>query len=208
MRQKIINAVMFTAGAAIGSLVTWKVVKTKYERIIQEEIDSFKETYAECMGRNARATKGCANEWDDFEEEDDDDEDDDGDIVDYNRLSSIYRGTGEETENDGEGGEGDDIPYINGPYVISPDDFADGNYDFDCYSLTYYKDGILADDWGVKMDIEDTIGEEALDHFDDYAEDIVHVRNERNRADYEVARDPRNYADVLNDNPLMRMYAN
>ena len=207
MNQKIINTIMFTAGAAIGSLVTWKVVKTRYDRIVQEEIDSFKETYAECMGRRNRDAGSCENEWDDFEEEDEDDEDDDPDIFDYHRLSETYKGTGEEAENDGEGG-GDDVPYINGPYVISPDDFADGNYDFDCYSLTYYADGVLADDWGVKLDIEDTIGEDAVNHFDEYAEDVVHVRNERNRADYEVARDPRNYADAVDANPLMRMYAN
>lgn len=206
MNQKIINTIMFATGAAIGSLVTWKVVKAKYDRIVQEEIDSFKETYAACMGRQARKVNSCEGEWDDFEEEDEDPEDDDSDIFDYHRLSSKYQGTGEEAE-DGEEGGGDDVPYINGPYVISPDDFADGNYDFDCYSLTYYADGVLADDWGVKLDIDETIGDDALNHFDEYTEDVVHVRNERTRADYEVARDPRKYADAVNDNPLMRTYA-
>ena len=43
MKCKFINVLVFAAGAAIGSAVTWKVVKTKYERFAQEEIESVKE---------------------------------------------------------------------------------------------------------------------------------------------------------------------
>lgn len=205
MNQKFINTILFTTGAAIGSLVTWKIMKTNRERIVREEIDSFKATYSACMGRHVRETEPSEKDNDVLEEEDADP--DDSDIFEYGRLTGAYKGVSEEDENVEEGGE-DYIPYINGPYVISPDDFADGNYDYDCISLTYYADGVLADDWGVKMDIDETIGEEALEHFGDHEDDIVHVRNERKREDYEVARDPRNYVDVVGDNPLMRTYAN
>ena len=34
MNTKMINVMMFAAGAIIGSLATWKYVKTKYERIL------------------------------------------------------------------------------------------------------------------------------------------------------------------------------
>ena len=40
------NVGMFVAGVAIGSLATWKLVKTKYEQIAQEEIDSVKEAFS------------------------------------------------------------------------------------------------------------------------------------------------------------------
>ena len=206
MNQKLINTFIFATGAAIGSLATWKIMKRKCDRIVQEEVDSFKATYSACMGRHPSTTEPSKKDNDDFDEEDADP--DDSDIFEYDRLTSTYKGADEECENVEEGGVGDDIPYINGPYVISPDDFADGNYDYDCISLTYYADGILADDWGVKIDIDETIGDDALDHFGDYEDDIVHVRNERKREDYEVARDPRKYVDVVNDNPLMRTYAN
>ena len=46
MNNKIINVVLFTAGAAIGSVVTWTFIKKKYEQIAQEEIDSVKEEYS------------------------------------------------------------------------------------------------------------------------------------------------------------------
>ena len=44
MNCGILNKILiFSVGAAIGSVITWKLVKTKYERIAQEEIDSGKE---------------------------------------------------------------------------------------------------------------------------------------------------------------------
>ena len=47
MNRKIINVIMFAAGAAIGSAVTWKVVKDRYEKIVQEEIKSVKEVFSD-----------------------------------------------------------------------------------------------------------------------------------------------------------------
>ena len=45
MKDILGKVLLFTAGAAIGSAVTWMLVKTKYEKIAQEEIDSVKEEY-------------------------------------------------------------------------------------------------------------------------------------------------------------------
>ena len=36
---------MFTLGAAAGSLLTWKIVEGKYKKIADEEIESVKEHY-------------------------------------------------------------------------------------------------------------------------------------------------------------------
>ena len=44
--NKLISVGFFIAGAAVGSIVTWQFLKTKYEEIAQEEIDSVKQTYA------------------------------------------------------------------------------------------------------------------------------------------------------------------
>ena len=46
MKINMINFLMFAVGAAIGSAVTWKLVKTKYERIANEEIESVKEVFS------------------------------------------------------------------------------------------------------------------------------------------------------------------
>lgn len=201
MNKKLFNVLLFTAGAAVGSLVTWKVVKTKYEQIIQEEIDSFKETYALCMGD--RSDNRTSDEDDgEYDEEYDPEAEE---MIGYTRLAGMYNRSSDETTEKGEGDE--EAPPIDGPYVIEPSEFANGNYDHDCYCITYYADGVLADDWGVKLDIEETIGLDALEHFGDYADDVVHVRNKRLNADYEVVRDPRNYSDVMATDPLMHAYA-
>lgn len=205
MNKKIFNVLLFATGAAVGSLVTWKVMKTRYEAIIQEEVDSFKETYALCMGNVTNGTEQECTAGDELDDEYDPEAEE---MIGYTRLASKYsRYSDEVDENDGKG-EGDkdeEASYINGPYVIEPNDFASGSYN--CQCITYYADGVLADDWGVKLDIEDTIGSDALKHFGDYAEDVVHVRNERLEIDYEVACDPRNYADVIAKDPLMQSYA-
>lgn len=213
-KTKIINVLLFTAGAAIGSAVTWYVVKTKYERIVQEEIDSVKETWARLM--REEAVDGTSVEYDDIDDTEDDSEEENfatSDMVDYSRLASMYNKTGESSvaENDEEG-EGDDtddteVPSIDGPYVITPDDFADGNYDHALHCLTYYSDGVLANDWWEEIDIDETIGRDALDHFGDYAEDVVHVRNKRLQVDYEVVQDSRRYADLIANDPLLKHYA-
>lgn len=189
MNQKIINLIAFTAGAAIGSLVTWRVMKTRCEQIIQNEVDAFKEDWAD-MARESKADYEIdTGDTDDDEMEEEDEED--SDFAHYRQLALDY---------EEKGGE-DWVPYINGPYVITPEEFGDGNFGHDLHCITYYADGVLADDWDVKLDIEETIGEEALEHFGDYQDDVVHVRNERLQCDYEVTCDPRDYADVSRRDP-------
>ena len=205
-KKMLFNVFLFTTGAAIGSLVTWKVVKTKYERIAQEEIDSVKEMWASRM-REEYGEK-VFNEEDTLEEDDYDEEFDDEEMIDYNRIASRYRTSGEEAENGGEGEGDEEVPYIDGPYVITPDEYGNGSFDHNLCTLSYYSDGVLADDWDVEVDIEETVGSEALKHIGEYAEDIVHVRNERLKIDYEIARDPRKYADVILTHPLSHAYEN
>ena len=213
-RDMLVKAFIFTAGAAIGSVVTWKVIKTKYEQISKEEIESVREEYQRltkimrmeidaCRKATAAHTKvDDAVDEDDADYPDDDDRDfteKEKEQVEYYKITSRYRGSYEENSENNEEGEedGDDeVPYINGPYVITPEDFASSPPGYNCCPLDYYKDGVLADGWGVPMDIEETIGEEALDHFGEYVDDIVYVRNERLELDYEITRDPRTYKEA------------
>ena len=46
MNSKLIGFMMFVLGAAVGSAVTLKYVREKYEQIAQEEIDSVKEAFS------------------------------------------------------------------------------------------------------------------------------------------------------------------
>lgn len=196
-KQNIINAAMFAVGAAVGSAVTWKIMKTRCDQKIREEVDAFAKEWPSYTNNLVKMEP--VNDWDDCED-DDEDEDDEDDyepdvVIDYHRYAKQY-GSDESGE---EGGGDDEVEYVNGPVVITPDEFNSMEPGWSMYALTYYAgDNILADDWLVEKDIEETIGEEALDCFGKYAEeDVVHVRNEQTESHYEVVRDPRSYADVL-----------
>ena len=213
-RDMLVKTFIFTAGAAIGSVVTWMVINTKYEQISKQEIDSAREEYQRLtkimrmeIDACRKATAAHTKDKDAVDEDEDENDgypyDDDRDFtekekeqVEYYKITSRYRGSYNENNEFNEEGEenGDDeVPYINGPYVITPEDFASSPPGYNCCPLDYYKDGVLADGWGVQMDVEETIGEEALDHFGEYVDDVVYVRNERLELDYEVTRDPRTY---------------
>ena len=85
------------------------------------------------------------------------------------------------------------------PRVISPDEFTEYD-DYYVASLTYFQaDNILCDDEGHILEIDETIGVESLDHFGEYEDDCVHVRNNELRTDYEVLLDYRKYSEVYNE---------
>ena len=205
MKCKFINVLMFAAGAAIGSAVTWKVVKTKYEKIAQEEIDSVKEAFADQVTNlqeqiDDYAAMDAAEEWadradkidwseyEDLEEEETEEPDDD--LNDYARLVNNYTS---------EKGGVDEMTAK--PYVISPYDFGE----LDGYSqveLTYYADGTLEDeDYNIVTDVDELIGSDSLFTFGEYEDDAVFVRNDRLRADFQILKDYRTYEQARSVGP-------
>lgn len=202
MNQKLFNVLMFTTGAAIGSLVTWKIMKVRCERIIQEEVDAFKEGWVNLTRESGVDYKVNNDDNDDDEEEELDEDDEDPAMTEYHRIVNRYRNYGEEGGN----GDEDEVPYVNGPRLITPEEFGD-NPDHGNYCLSYYADGILADDWDETYDVEETIGEDALEHFGDHVDDVVHIRNERLSADYEVTKDPRTFAEAVAGKSPMSYHA-
>lgn len=180
--------VVFVAGAAIGSLVTWKLVKDKYERIANEEIASVKEVFSRRYAEKAKE----AEEANDVSEDEEDHEPDPAEVNAYREMVKDLRYSSEEqVENNTEGGS----TVFDGPYVITPDEFGeDPNYD--TISLTLYADGILTDeDDEVITDVDDLVGEDSLTHFGEYEDDSVFVRDDRVKTDYEILRDLSNYSD-------------
>ena len=210
MNNKVFGTILFTAGAVIGSLVTWKVIKTKYEDIAQKEIDSVKEEYTRLMVSMKKKLNDSVTYKDDNNEDDrsekDTDNIDDSIMTNYNEIVKGYRSSDyeENTQNEKEGEEkeedNDGVSYMEAPYVISPDDFGSVP-GYNVEPLDYFADGILADGWGVELDIAETIGEDAINHFGDYDDDVVYVRNEQTKLEYEITRDPRTYAEAVRTNP-------
>ena len=169
------------AGAAIGSLITWRYLKEKYERIAQEEIDSVKEVFSKREQDLDKKHKDDLNEQKKELER-----------KNYENVTTVLGYSNVESE-----------PVMDdGPKVISPEEF--GEYEeYELTTLFYFNDGYLTDaDHNLIEDVESMVGYESLDHFGDYEDCAVHVRNDQRQCDYEILLDYRNYEDVLKDKRL------
>lgn len=197
MGDSVKNFIIFAAGAAIGSVITWNFVKAKYEQIANEEITSVKETYAkkleEIRDREIEDELGEDDEDDFYEEDTDEEEFSEGDMENY------YDAVREYEHNDYDNSAQNELE-VDKPYVISPEEF--GEFDnYEQISLTYYDDGYLADDMDDLVEgVEDIIGWELLNHIGEYEEDAIHIRNDSLKTDYEILRVMDRYSDISRDN--------
>ena len=97
---------------------------------------------------------------------------------------------------------GYDIPQEH-PYVISPEEF--GEYDdYEKITFTYYSDGVLADDCDQMIsDYDDIVGNDFYEHFGEYEQDSVYVRNDARKTDYEILLSLSSYKELLGDKPYL-----
>ena len=185
----------FVLGAAGGSFATYKLLKNKYEEIAQEEIDSVKEMYrnsqGECMPNSEiEEQKEVAKKS--MEKPD---------IMEYSKKikDCNYSDYSKTERNKPE--EGPEEKDMSDPHVISPEEFGEDDT-YDRINLTYYADGVLADENDEEVEnVDGTVGLDSLETFGTYEDDSVHVKNDRLRAYYEILRDERNYEDVMAGRP-------
>lgn len=181
---------VFVVGAGIGSIVTWKFVKRKYEQIADEEIAKMREYYKE----------KCRTEDDSADEQVVSSESTDEKKVEFTaeekiEYSDIIKKQGYTSDENIEKG-GDPVITKERPYVIPPEDFGEID-EYDTESLTYYEDGVLTDsDDEIIDNVEELIGRDSLTHFGEYEDDSVFVRNDVLKRDFEILRDLRKYSDA------------
>lgn len=175
MSKNILSKIcVFIAGAAVGSAATYVFVKTKYERIAQEEINSVREVY--------NMTSNDEDSTEESDEEDEEETDDYQDMID--ELG--YTGNIKEEEEDD----------VSEPYVISPEEYDEIGYE--TISLYYYEDGVLenAITREVIENASELIGDDFMDHFGEYEDDSVFVRNDKLGIDFEILKDGGYYSEV------------
>ncbi len=193
MSNKLIFSLTFIAGAAVGSATTWYLLKDRYAEIAQEEIDSVKEIFArreqERKDESVKKTvaEGIKN-------------------VDKNKpelkeYAEKLKKTGYVRYSDRAQKADVEPEELDKPYVIPPEQFGD-NEDYEQISLTYYADRVLTDENDeIIEDVEETVGFESLDHFGEYEDDSVFVRNDARKCDYEILLDQRTYSEVAKRRP-------
>ena len=203
-----LSVIAFFTGATIGGITVWYITKERYARLAEEEINSVKEAYAHMDKKRERAKEALLRYQGTDKATDDHDPEvptrvvttkvtekeniseyakrvQNGAPMDYSKTVVPHKDSKPEESVQSE---------IMGdvPYVISPDEFdeLDG---YTPISLTYFADGVLSDENGVIIDdVEEIVGD-GLNHFGEYEEDAVYVRNDAKRCDYEILKDEREY---------------
>lgn len=200
MKSTLSKIVIFSVGAAIGSAVTYKIVKNRYEQIAKEEIESVKEVFSRRRDYKndiepEKETEECRaehNEEDSVTKELKEALNDIAHSEGYVNYSELIHG--------GKKSEVKQVKkWTKKPYVIPPEEFdeLDG---YEAISLTYFADGVLTDDYNEPVeDVEGTVGLASLETFGQYEDDSVFVRNEELMTDYEILADMRNYSDIIKD---------
>lgn len=183
MNKNIIFA--FSIGAAIGALVTWKMTKSKYERMAQEKIAEAQQAIERKKINTTKTTEDIKAEIEERVQEHEEAVEEYKDLIEEYGYSTFSRATTSDPDNK---------KLI---YVIEP--WAYGEMDgYDGVELTYWSDGVLTDDLDEPVeDIEGTIGYDALKHFGEYEDDSVCVRNEIRKVDYQILYDERAYSMAI-----------
>lgn len=163
---------IFSAGAVIGSAVTWKFLESKYQKLAQEEIESVKEVFSRrAAQQQPEPTKEEVTVEDKYE----------ATLTEqgYNKYASTPEPVRTPSH-----------------HVISPEEFGEID-EYNTVSLIHYADGMLAyDDGELVADIDDIVGEDYASHFGEFEDDSVFVRNDERKTDYEILRDTLVYSDA------------
>ena len=193
MNNTLKNLFIFAVGAAAGAVATWKLLNDKYEKLYHEEVEAYKEYHKE---KSDKATTEPKSEHEVKKEEHIHKVDQDPIM---NKLRDTIERAGytdySTTKVKNESEEKDVRPY-----VIRPEELGD-QIGYDVIELTYYADGVVAEEDDVMDDVDEVIGIDSLGHFGQFEEDAVCVRNDRLKCDYQILLDERKYSDVIDKEP-------
>jgi hypothetical protein len=210
------NIMMFTLGAAIGSLFTYLYMNEKQQRMLEEEeelrdllvkhkfgLSSMNldgsgdylpiETESERSNRLELIGKSVDERLNEEVEQE-------KKVLIMNR--DRYKKIATNYSNSPEIPEPTSKPVRTLPYVISFEDFCESEDAHDKITITYYAgDGVLVDeDEEIIDDVERLVGENNLiNKFGEGSDDpdVLYVRNERLAIDYEVIRQHTSYGEVV-----------
>ena len=196
MNTRLSNTLAFTVGVAAGASVTYILIKKYFKKIADDEIDTMREYF---QTKRAEGVDAIEEEPDDAEikEARDEHQEDKPNIREYASLIKKENYTNYSDTATDKKKEVDDVEK---PYVITPEEF--GELDYSTISLTYYSDDVLTyESDELVEDVDDIVGADFAEHFGEYEDDSVFIRNDRMKTDFEILADKRNYSDVVETNP-------
>lgn len=209
---------IFLAGAALGSVVTYKVTERYFNKLIDQEIESVKETFKERLAKeletkpdeqpskvvninNYIGEKGTAG-------------DDKGNPEYQKKMEDLGYAIGVDMAEEGvesqqveENIENDDSDYtvevpvgreIVPPYVIPEEDY--GEYGNEEETLMFYADGKLVDESeSLIVDPESVVGDALNEFYKDPYTERVYVRDENKEKDYIILKSEKTYQEVYGE---------
>ena len=211
-KQILIFAGGALLGAAGGYFLADRLIKKKYELMAQQEINEVKSMYlAKCRKlddikkndeqKSIIATFNPSNvsvDHLDIDKEIKNKINDMYGILSKTKYSNSLSATNLDGSEDRFIEDEPPIENLETPYVITTRDFVHTKRYYDKITLLYYEDdGTLATESDNMIeDIDVAIGDSSLDHFGEYEEDAVYVRNDRLSTDYEVLLQHGSFGDT------------
>lgn len=191
VRNGATAALAFLIGGGVGSVVTYFALKKRHDKILNEEIESLREHYGkkkkpEQIVEEAAEELLKKNPRHHFTKDE---------IAEYDNMVSELAYSKENSSAFPKGGSE--------PYVIDPIDYGEID-DYESLSWVYYADGYLADENdNLVEDFEHSVGANFAQHFGEYEDDAVYIRNDATKCDYEILRSERLYREILNEKPYL-----
>ena len=196
MNTTMSNAVVFAIGVATGASITYILVKKHFKKIADDEIDTMREYFQNKRAEEANALEEEPDEAE-VKEARDEHQEDKPNIREY---ASLIKKENYTNYSDTTADKKKEVDDVEKPYVITPEEF--GELDYSTISLTYYSDGVLTyESDELVEDVDDIVGADFAEHFGEYEDDSVFIRNDRMKTDFEILVDKRNYSDVVETNP-------
>ena len=214
MNKSIFGVIGFVLGAAAGSLVTWKLIEKKYMDMADDEIRSVKEMYrSKIVNSEVLDEKNddmfVARKGPEFTVSMEVTDEGKKLVDKLNNLTATYASDDEKPDYtaysqakekhnvfDDAMPEEPEVKHDE-PYIIDPTEFGEFS-EYEQRELTYYKDGVICENDTDMIDPYDILGDiDVEEHFGEYENDRVFVRDDRRQVDYEILRDERTFMEVI-----------
>lgn len=167
-KMKIIGA--FLSGVVVGSIITWNVWKYRMEHATFEEAEDDEINNPKLFEEPKEKPSSYVATS----------------LTPTERYDEVSKRVEEILSDSGYVSKKEKKPSV---YVIAPEELGE-EMDYDTIEFTYYADGVLTDENDEVLENWATIlPEDFADHFGEYEEDSVYVRNDRLKCDYVILRD-------------------
>lgn len=165
---------IFAAGVVVGGAIMTFIVKKQCAKKAAEDIKSVVDTYEKAMFTAAQKN----------EEEKEKDQSETKPELDlkeklYSKLEPATK--------------------VDEPYAITMEEYERNENGYFQEMLFYYADNVVANVNDEVIDVDNTIGREALRILDESIGDKIYIRNEALEMEWEVNNDPRDFKEVTED---------